>query len=70
MHAEPISFSRSDYKSLTFNQYMQFFGFFKDSNYQKLTRNPETARRNGQIEILEIDLYIPYQFFRPKVSHR
>lgn len=68
MHGEPANFYRNDYRDLTFSDYLEYFGFFGESNYEKLGHMGDIARLNADVMILEQDTYIPYHFFRPKVE--
>lgn len=68
MHAQPITFSRSAFNDLTFSRYMDFFGFNSDMNYTRLSRIRNAANSNAGVVLLEQDLYVPYQFFRPVVN--
>lgn len=70
MHAEPVKFNRNEYRDLTFSDYLEYFGFFGQSNYEKLEHMGYTARLNADVMILEQDTYIPYHFFRPKVEYK
>lgn len=68
MHAEPVSFKRSDYSDLTFIKYADFFGFYYHSNFSKLNVMGEVAKKNTDIFMLDQDLLVPFHFFRPIVD--